>query len=232
MHTRILLFGFVLVAFLAAGPALAVPVTFGFTGSVDFAAGSVEGEAVLPFGVGDTINGSYTFDSEIDDFGGSIYFPLSSVGYTVGSMSVSIDFASDSAVCNPVLACAPTPTLAPWETHIQVGGGQTNGFYIVTGLQYGTGLLQETLVFDLTLLDDGVGHALPNDDLPLLPPDLSNFDQSVGGSFRWRTAPEYSSTAYTGFYTLDSLYLVPIPEPGTGVLLGGGLLALAFGRRR
>ena len=231
MPTRLFLLVPALAAFLAAAPARAVPVTFGFTGTVDFAAGSVEGEAVLPFGIGDTISGSYTFDSEIDNFGG-IYFPITSAEYSVGTMSVALDFGNDTAVCNPVLACAPTPTFAPWETTIQVAGGQPNGSYLALALQYATGLPQETLVFEIELLDDGVGEALPNDDLPLVPPDLANFDQSVGGSFRWRTAPEYSSTDYTGFFTLDSLYLVPIPEPGTGLLLGGGLLALALGRRR
>jgi len=210
-------------AFLAIpGVAVASPITFLFTGSVTGVDPALSGT----FDTTQTLSGSYTFDST-SAFGCPTFnnsgciVPLTALDFTIGAYTVTKGTGGLILVNNntPVFFGSP-------RDRYRVLAGDVSG-PLVDGKRPND--------FEFTL-SDFTQTVFSSDALPLIPPDLSAFQStpwelSFGGGFL--------TPADDVFGEITSLTLSPegnpvnpIPEPGTLLLLGSGLLSVAgYGKR-
>jgi len=186
-------------------PVQAAPITYDFSGTVTgvFAAG-----APPPFSIGDTLNGSYTFESTTAprvSFGdiSAVYDALTVLSFSLGSYSASSTGSSEIRVLNGA------------DDHYEVVSSSADG---LTG-QPLIGLTQFSLQ-----LDDPTGFQFTT--ALTLPTDLS-LSNFTSKSFR----VSFGSFDIAG--TLDELsQTAAIPEPCTILLLGSGLVGLVAFRKK
>ncbi len=222
MQRMIQLILYVAVLAATAAPGQAEIITFHYSGTVeslDFTNGTP-----TEFAPGDTISGTYTFDSTTTDTdsnpGIGVYVSsISSLSTTVGSYTAS--FVNSEIVVQDNFFSA--------SDFYQISGGSSSG-PSVSGIPLNS--------FSLWL-NDTTGTMFSNDSLPLIPTDpatvpgspqtfitLSFFGSDSGG-------PNELGAVYA---TLDTLTLVTeqVPEPSTyaGLLGITCVSLLAYGWRR
>jgi hypothetical protein len=187
------------------------PITFLFTGNVTF----VDPELSGTFNTTQTLTGSYTFDSTLADgapgdtsFG--IYLPLTALDFTIGAYTATLLSSSF------IVAIDGT------------GGCCSQDEYGITAIVSGAnviGLAPDKFLFRLRDLS---GTAFNSDALPLAPPALSGF-----GANRWQFLFPVPGTGGATHIEGEITSLTSVPEPGTLLLLGAGLLGVAgYGRRK
>ena len=209
------LFGALLAAYLTT--ASADPLTFAFTGQVEFVDPGLSSAAA----VGDTVSGSFTFDTSVPDAlpaDPTLGFYLSPGGYSVAVGSFS------SAGSGPFIVTFndfPTGPLLRDQYSVTLGSqGQ-----IVNGNAY------ERFVFDLmdVELAPAVPMTLTTDALPTAPLlfdalDLKSFFFAFLSPTRGEVHIQGSLTSLTQLST--------VPEPATMALFGIALAGLRFSRRK
>ncbi len=207
--------GFALIAVFLSGavsPAAAIPIIFGFTGSVTDVPLD---EVGLDLGLGTEIEGSYTFESTAADLIGS----ASSASYQVGGppYGLTVDIGgnvfrtSDGLAVNLFDAFVDQYGVLACSLDLSCSGD---------------------LSVEIFLQDDS-GAVLGSDLLPLTPPDLTSF---ATRDFHLYALVDGRELQISG--TIDSLVCTAgcataAPEPGALVLVGTGWGVLAFvGRHR
>jgi hypothetical protein len=194
--------------FAPAAPVQAAAITFSFAGDVD-QVNDPDGVLTGLISESSSFSGTYTFNSEAADVLGSQFLGnYFSVNAPYG-WSVQVGTLSSSGTSVQIRIDNESP-----QDIYDV-------FLLVPTLPSGIDSLQLTM----RLLDD-TDSAFSNDDLPLTPPDLADFDfqrqfDIIG------TAPGEASFTVIGTVTML------VPEPSTALLLSGGLAVLSMlGRRR
>ena len=201
-----------------AQQAHAAPVTFNFTGTVDF----FFVDPFDPFGgaidFGTSFEGTYTFESTTPDA-----IPSGNVG---SYSNFGAPFGMDLVVGPGLLNVSANEFLNIGVAN-DIGFGED--FYTVLAQEGIPGGPDEFVSMEM-FLDDPTGTAFAGDDLPLVPPDLGLFPfasffldgvQIIGG-----TAFQFQLQG-----TIDTL-TVSVSEPATGALLAICLAALPVFRRR
>lgn len=198
----------------AAGQASASVVTVGFTGVVD----AVDSDLSSGFSVGQTLSGTYSFESTTPARAGSdsnfaVFDALTSVNFSIGSYSGSSSGAPEIQVDND----PPPPNVDRYAVLSRssegLSGPAVNGFDLNTFA---------FVMFDATNTVFTDALILPLD------PNLSQFTDS-GFFLFFNTA--LSSAQVSGHLT--SLSTVAVPEASTLALSACGLVALiAFARKR
>ena len=213
------------VALTGANPVSALPITFGFTGSVVEVTPSgpispdevavVTSQGIVP---GAVVSGSYTFESTAQSDTPGIYPGQPEVGQLrVGDFVTGL-----AAIAGTTFIVGddrgPTGTL---DTYAFLGISMTNP---LPGFDFQIASLE---------LRDPSGVGLSSEVLPLTPPDLALFTGLPGFPdhfFLHFNTPEQVFQAVDVAIRLDALFVVP--EPATNSLVGLGLLLLAACRRR
>jgi len=206
-----------------ASAASSASVTFNFTGTTTYALSAPY--YGLGTHLGDTLTGSYTFDTALQprtDYG--IYGSYASDYYQLDALSLHVG--------NINFALGPYVPGDWQDTRIIVANNYTGAnpylgdHYIVKGDRWGT------YEFKIDLADPTM-NALQDTSLPLAPPDLS--------SFATRTWTLYAPGQDWGRYhtmdlvasgTITSLQVASVPIPAAGWLLLSGVAGLGALARR
>ena len=200
------------IVFLAGLPTMARAdlITYNFSGTVD----TVDSALSSIFSSGQTLTGSYTFDSTTSAVPGStsaaaVYYALTSVSFTVGSYTASSTATQE----------------------IQVENGATDTYTVVSrksdGLN-GADVAGLPLSLFTIRLDDSSGTVFS--DALILPTGLvlSNFSSKLFFlDFGDLTAPSVVSGTIT-----ELSQPAPVPLPGAFLLFGSGLAGLSMLRLR
>ena len=213
---RLLLFGASVLS--SSSTSLAEIITFSFTGEVT----QVDPLLAVEFSVGESVNGSYAFESTSPQLDG---FPISdpgpSIGYYKGIEAFSADIGSDYTLSlslgkgniikvgdNREGCCSPIPY---------------DSYRLVLGEPIAQTVVGKSLrAFVIHL--DGRESIYNSDDLPLVPPDLSEIE---GDFSRFRFSSdgyEYSNIDFM----LTSFTLSTIPESTTISLALFAVILLAI----
>lgn len=198
----------------AAQQSVAAPVTFQFKGTVT----SVSAALSPPFNIGDTLSGSYTFESTTAPRGGSnattaVFDALTSLTLTIGGYTASSNAAAEIQTGN-------RDDIAEFTDRYFVLSRASEG---LSGPNVGSALL---VAFGFRI-DDSTGNVFASAlDLPTTL-DLSDFDATdFGLDFELDGEP----VRVGGFLTRIGL---PVPAPGMVALFGlATLLAGGLVRRR
>lgn len=204
---------------LVGPPAAAAPITFDFTATVTSISELGVFTGMTGLSSGDTITGSYTFESTTTDTSaspnlGTYDGALTSVSIVLGL--VTLDYDLTSASTNRVWA------LDDWNA-----GGLIDGHAPQIGGASGSTLGGQTLTaatFAIYLGTSNLG-AVTSDAIWTSAPgaDLSGFD-------RYLSMPISGSNA-SGSFSIAATPSAIVPEASTGALVGLGLLFVAGQRR-
>lgn len=222
--------------------AFAAPVTFAFGGQITGAFGSIEGEASLPFAVGNTVTATITFDSEAVDSdpssGAGTYAGPTAGSISVGGLEFFYDFVDLTVSCN-VAAYCPESALEPLalfvhQIVITASPGNEQLFLVNTAGWFPdepdafSNVMAPMFEIYLEHLGGAVfdPQAISTDDLPLAAYDLGLLSFKAG-QFRWRTPPSSATAAnYRGSFTIDSMVLVPAASVPSMNFFSLGLVAI------
>ena len=186
-------------SWLCAGSALAIPITFSFTGAV----------TDDPFGLssfGAPITGSYTFNSAaVDSIASPANGSFASVGAAFG-FTANVDGTTYSV---------------PGTLTVNTANN------IVGGDQYGAIALNSLLTLEL-FFQDASGTALASDALPLLPPAIASFGFRQFRLFTTDDSAQFLGSVNSLTCTAGCSVTPPpsaVPEPSSLLLLVGLVLA-------
>lgn len=202
---------------LAAAPALAVPITLSFEGYVSLVDDAGYDPAFFTSNgvdIGSAVSGSYTFESTGPDWNpdpNSGHYPFESGTLQIGTFSTALQLHALTTII-----VANLPHL---DTYAVLGADMAT---VPAGIDFGS--------FSIELRDPNA-TAFDSDALPTTALDLSQFDAS-GSPFRtWALAALYLDGP--GFVSIEiELTAINNPEPGTGLMLGLGLILLGQHARR
>jgi hypothetical protein len=209
------------------GVASAAPITFYYSGAITNVSGTPG-----TFSVGQSVSGSYTFDTSTPATIAASNLSLYLVAAT-GTLNIAGLSGSTQSYQNSFFVVNNT---AP-------GGGQDRlAFGSLVGTLSGQISVSNTLtpvmlaLQNVTIdLRDASGTALTNTDLPLTVPDLSSFSSRTGTAMFYEVfGPDQGQFGNVQF-SLDTLTASPsagVPTPGALALLGFGLLGLGGLRRK
>jgi len=194
---------------LGAGTSHADLITFEFSGTVEGV--SFDNGTPTEFGVGDTLSGTFTFNSLDSDSNAS-----ATHGYYLGSI-VSAEIllgsfsASGSSSGNILVIDSTSDTYSAEQ--ISPAGSSVLG--------------QE--LYDFTLaMTDTTATAFVNDTLPLSPPDIADFgDRTLRLDFADSSFGNFGTVAAS----LDSFTVTSVPEPTSLALVAIGVPFVLIRRR-
>ena len=203
------------------GFAVAAPFTIGFTGVVTVLENPLFVSALNSVGVsvGETITGSYTLESTTPDLYpgqdllGSYEFAVLDVAVTIGDYELTYDPTASQEGGNLVNI-----------TNSYVGGPGSDVYFVSAPVFDAPEVGVPPLFFAL-LLADNEKEAFSTDAITLVPTDLPQFEDNF---FILDDATAGSELLIIGTFT--SIFLVP--EPSSVLLLGAGLAALGWIKRR
>jgi hypothetical protein len=222
-----------LVFALGVGAVLFVPasgraaqITFGFEATIT----SVDDPSNVfggAFAVGETISGSYTFDSSLNDA-----IPADSTVGFYGIKTTSPSYSSGSGgIVDPIVLQAGTDALgidpgSAIDNYVAVFDDTSDGYNaILTTTSWSVnGADQTDEIRFLLQLGGAPPDTLPSEALPLAPPPLSAFTNRRLGILVPTGPGQFASAEATVFQL--------VPEPASGLLVALGLGALAVRRRR
>lgn len=226
----------------------ASPVTFALTGPITDTFGSIDGVPMLPFSVGDTISGTFTFDSSAvdtissDELGIYSGTPIA-LSISVGSLEIEYDFLSSTVSCNVPAYCSGTPAgdyaVAAGDIIVEPRPTFGQNFVVNWLVEFPSEPIPRTFqVLHLRTSETAVGQeVILTDDLPAVPFDVNAF-LITAGEFGW-DAPDStgSTTDYNALFTIDTLTLFTPPPAApafgaAGIIILTALLVVASTRTR
>jgi hypothetical protein len=199
----------------SSSPLWADPISFAFTVRVEESQGPVEEVLGAPVGVGDTVTGTITLDGDVEGFSSSTFGSYTSTGAPFGiRLDLNGGVGFDGVLTQILLGDASVAHL------MFVADGTRNGYDAAFQL-----LLRQPMPGTLTT------------DLPRRAPQLEAFGDA---RFRFSAVPsgvdddEVTDDQFRRFSgPVTSLTdTAPVPEPGTLLLVGSGVAAVARLRRR
>lgn len=215
-------------SFITANPASGEVVRFDFTGTVTNAFDNTpgDGDQIFDSNVteGDAVTGSFTLDTSVVPFAtidggfsgsGSGYSQSSVIGLTVAlnGVTYSNDGAYNSGVVNDFRNAAAEPVFESFS----VSDGEANGFDSTSG----SDLLVDGVPRDAYLslqFNDNDGTAFSSTALPTSL-DLSQFEIAEGRIDATEPSGQFNPFVYAAFFSIDSITVTAVPEPGSVLLL-------------
>ena len=195
------------------GPAAAATISHFYSGTLTLVS---DPSSLLPPGitVGSSFTGSFTYDTSVLDSNASSLFGQYDHAPGTGDLALTL---------GPLSLVRGNTSNIRFQTEDYAA---SDDYFNVMGLDDTilSGIASDDHAF-LMVLSDPTDQALPSDALPPSGISLSDY----GGS-----NPEFTLSIVSGqdaAVVFGKLSSVEVPEPGAGLLLAAGFLALAFARR-
>ncbi len=221
-------------AFVTLGPtsAMAASITFAFQAAVSSVADSaLTGALPLPisdlFSVGQVLQGRYTFESTTPP-GSASGYPAGTAFYPTALTDFDLvgpSFSQSSPFSYNKMLIRNSATISDLYSFTVTWDGGTGPVFD------GIGAADDVFFMELSDLDR---TALTSNSIPVLPPDLSQFElPNWHMTFAYVVDPyDINSPYYYAEVKGGITSLTLVPEPSSHLLIGIGLFALTVARRR